>query len=1010
MDQAIKRVNQVLETTRDHPELLEAVDHQYRDKFGAVEAAGHAMIAAQVQALSALGLTPETLLQLIEWSKTNMVTLRFVAEERTSFLREEKHEETDPTKRVVTEGGVFGTVTSKIVRTITEYFWKFEFNYRLVAFRGVGKGPEDFIEICSHAGDQELVSRSKTCPTGDKVRAPATSQDVDVTWFLQHLVVVDGAFLPSFAIDRSDDKCRTPRRNPQVDEAVGAVSTLRFWGQHVENYLLRDLSSKADLVREGQAVPKLPDPEAANKVFLPILPVIYSQPQDRSAGGDPAGPGAGADGSGVVIPVQVTEEQLAGDGSPDATSTAVVAASTQQPSLALTAGDLNTFLGEQSRSLAQVSEELGATFARAPSTGPRTVHEARRVVLMRHMQNLCEMFVSVVQFVEDLLCKQLIAAIGKEVTPVEFAEYVKFHNRRLFAEPFRPRPFSYAVRRSPSHSPEGMVSIEERLTGDMPLPVDTVVASGVGDQPMQFPLSAAVNVTFRGERFVHATMQHSFSDSSPTSMSLVAKARQFSSMIVMVGRIASATTFEPKYAAIVQNQDELSIPLQLSTIPTAKEFKDAISSLSPEQQSFAKAFRSMQLASTLFGILVIQIKPQLERVLCLPENSLTKEIQLTQDLMQLFIKYQVPSDLLAFDPTIQAVEERQEQPLEAVKKHVAALHAMIHAEKKKEIEEEKMKAQFSHPYFSRSQPNTSEIDLMEDECKSLSMDVFGDTSADMLAVESFGLNSIPAHQKGGGGGGGMFGSFVFGSKPPPAPMARNSMPAVPKKRLDSRPRHRGSPGTATSTGKLGRKHEAVQSKGQTTNLQSTIRPTQQDASPSEDDAGTAGGVVDYTLLPKALEAKTEAIDRDSPLRPTIIDVGDTWTKKAKAALLAPQTESTLHGDEQKVERDAAFDLLDALSKSGGLELDHASLHVVIAATHCFDKGIVDTVIQDSVNPVDKVERSTLIMASTIHGAEVPALVEATQLRRLAAASPMLFLAASAASGAAEEKAADADAE
>merc|ERR1712110_594441 len=120
-------------------------------------------------------------------------------------------------------------------------------------------------------------------------------------------------------------------------------------------------------------------------------------------------------------------------------------------------------------------------------------------------------------------------------------------------------------------------------------------------------------------------------------------------MLVLVGRIASARAFEPKYAAIIQNKDELTIPLDLSTIPTPKEFKDAIQSLSPEQQAFAKAFRGMQLQSTLFGILVIQIKPQLEKVLNLPEDSLTKETKLTQDLMQLFIKYQIPSDLLSFD-------------------------------------------------------------------------------------------------------------------------------------------------------------------------------------------------------------------------------------------------------------------------------------------------------------------------------------------------------------------------
>ncbi len=71
---------------------------------------------------------------------------------------------------------------------------------------------------------------------------------------------------------------------------------------------------------------------------------------------------------------------------------------------------------------------------------------------------------------------------------------------------------------------------------------------------------------------------------------------------------------------IVRNKDEFTLPLDLETIPTPKEFKDAISSLSPEQQDFCKAFRGMQLESTLFGVAVIQIQPQLEKLLGLPEN------------------------------------------------------------------------------------------------------------------------------------------------------------------------------------------------------------------------------------------------------------------------------------------------------------------------------------------------------------------------------------------------------
>ena len=58
------------------------------------------------------------------------------------------------------------------------------------------------------------------------------------------------------------------------------------------------------------------------------------------------------------------------------------------------------------------------------------------------------------------------------------------------------------------------------------------------------------------------------------------------------------------------------------------------------------AFRNMQLESSVFGICVIQLKPQLEALLGLPEDALTKEVRLTQDLLSLFIDYQIPSCVL----------------------------------------------------------------------------------------------------------------------------------------------------------------------------------------------------------------------------------------------------------------------------------------------------------------------------------------------------------------------------
>merc|ERR1712146_51611 len=158
-------------------------------------------------------------------------------------------------------------------------------------------------------------------------------------------------------------------------------------------------------------------------------------------------------------------------------------------------------------------------------------------------------------------------------------------------------------------------------------------------------------------------------------------------------------------------------------------------------------------------------------------------------------------------------------------------------------------------------------------------------------------------------------------------------------------------------------------------------------SPSDVQSGDAS---DYTALPGLLDSAFKAVDVDSALRPTIIKIRDRWTRKAQDGLLSKPKDEILGDKEQRTEKQKAFDLLDALSRSGVLSVDYASLHIVIAATHCFDKALIDTVVQDNVNPVEKVERSILIMASTVKKEPVESLVQQDQVQRLLEFAPSLF--------------------
>src|SRR4051794_28226235 len=84
------------------------------------------------------------------------------------------------------------------------------------------------------------------------------------------------------------------------------------------------------------------------------------------------------------------------------------------------------------------------------------------LVIVMHSMHLAQHYYDGVNYIESMLWKQVVAAIGKEVGATDFTNYMRFHNRKLYKGAYQPHPFCFAVRR-PDHYPEGTVSIESNL-------------------------------------------------------------------------------------------------------------------------------------------------------------------------------------------------------------------------------------------------------------------------------------------------------------------------------------------------------------------------------------------------------------------------------------------------------------------------------------------------------------------------------------------------------------------
>ncbi|EJK70964.1 hypothetical protein THAOC_07640 [Thalassiosira oceanica] len=823
-----------------------------------------------------------------------------------------------------------------------------------------------------------------------------------------------------FKVNTSRESTKTPRRNDDVDEAIEFSGRLSSWIGQIHTGLYAGLARI-----EGQHNPALEKDRRRSNMgdldyledpwedptFNPILPLMEDRSERSSETEDEVVPGC-----------MIKIEAQSHEGNTDR-------------NVLLSSSDLTKLTNEHARSLQGVLETRAGAFD-ASEYIVTTTAEIELGAVLRNLRSLSIQYEETMNYVESMMERQLVAAIGKRLTQDDLQTYVRYHDARLLSP--APEPFSLSIRQ-PEHYPTGLISIET-VDGKNDCMHSHSRQVNVGST-LNIALNSATLVRLSGNQYLHGWMNHRFG-ADKKNHQLVARARQFSAFILVIGTMTDGTTLDPKDAIIVQDKDELLIPLLLEEIPTAKEFKDAIKSLSPEQQRFAQAYRSMQLSSSVFGMCIVQIKPQLEALLGLPADALDKEMKLTQDLMELFTEYQVPSDLLSYSGHSESAA--LEDKIANVKANVKAVMDVIESQKEKQLKDERAKADMSTVAFTSSRRKMTRIFVKTLDGNTISLHVKPSETVDSVKMKIQYEIGMPANQQ----------RLIYlgtqlengrtlsdyniqedstlhivlrlrsGPSSPSgddyaAPPCQSSasrvkggrarqsrqqtLPPVSIQSLamnDAAPLNGASHaeyhcddaidtlrahGINGATIKKGTRHKGATGQSEKESSRNDIGGLGITSGRSDQsDSITQEGVVDFTLIPKQLdysveEGKGVAVS----LRSTTIKTSKSWTRNRQANLLSKPEKQGLDTDEMRREKSKAFDLLDALSRSGSLTIVHSELHVVVAMTHCFDKDLMGTVIRDNVNPIEKLEISTLLLASAVHGVSARELVrDANELRRL----------------------------
>lgn len=274
--------------------------------------------------------------------------------------------------------GATQTTSTKVVTTVKDYYWLYSAKYFLFVFQG--NNPEKQVVLLENSGKCEVLTTTKDTPY-PKLTRPAPI-DLNLTWLISQLRSQQGLEV-NFTINRSDAKCFTPRQNPNITAAISYFTeALTFSSKLLSYFSARGVIQANHGLDLSQA--------KGTSVFVPVIPLFEDLTSTQST--FPA-----IEGSSTTTSTTTTTKERQ--------STNLVVLPTRPPSVILSADDLNKLLGEHQRSLIEHSANLKKMF---PDDGKLlTSTEAKIMMASGNTVQICNNFYHSVEFIEDLLRKQL---------------------------------------------------------------------------------------------------------------------------------------------------------------------------------------------------------------------------------------------------------------------------------------------------------------------------------------------------------------------------------------------------------------------------------------------------------------------------------------------------------------------------------------------------------------------------------------------------------------------------